>query len=819
MIVLREAVSGAADPEDEQEASILLGRALYVAGRFEDSLEQLRRIAIVDERHWDPPPHGGSGGGGSESKSESSRRAALYAQALVCHAMLLERSDQHQHQHHRAGPPQSAAAVGFPNDPGLPLSLFSRAAQLYLAQVEHTKRAPVQPGASQTSSESDCQYAIHRTIMLLAVAGEVDEALAVAKRCLRTALPAAFRLHILRCASTLLIRTLPKPTGAYGVSGGNNSGNGGGGGGGGGGGSGGGRGSSTARGGGRSAGSGRSTASHFTANTEDEEAILLLLLEVYTLEMQSAAGLVAPSTSAEGEELEEMACRVCNAAWLIMPRHNRYQTLIDVCEKAMMTWHCSRAQFALACALACSARQGRALLVLKQSSSWAARDSDVLLLGAMLHLNEGQHDQCYLLAKEVWKSNPATHHRAQYLMGICKLEESRRPQPIPSRLDIQATALQLLQAACGSDPQSGTYMFNCAVACIEARDMAMAEHYAKKATRLKHGRPVFACLLALVWAARTKMAAALLACQAAADENPDCLLPMQLMSQIVHKLYGAGRALPLHQAVLLELATHRNQAPTTGKTDPHFAGPQYELLAQKSGVARSMSSRDNTASVLSSVLTAHAPARSLSASQSVAESSASLQPHVDVWLEIANCFLELEQFRDCESCIAEARNFGVISADVESCAGLLAAALGARAASARDETAENWKASDGKGEHRAGSKGGSRGSVGEEGAAARQFAKAQRCYDRALAIDPTHAQSLVGQANILILQGFHLNAQAVLEEAVTMDPYCAESWRCLGNTFGERGDKTKQAECLLTALELEATTLPMPLSKLQSSLH
>ena len=807
MIVLREAVSGAADEKDEQEAQRLLGRALYVAGRFEDALELFRRLAIVDERHQ---RHHGAGG-----KAGSPRHTALYAQALVCHGMLLERSDLH---HNRLA--QGVEHAGFPDDPGLPLSLFRRAAQLYLGQIEHTKRTPVLPGSSQTSSDSDCQYAIHRTIMLLAVAGEVNEALAVSKRSLRTALPVAFRLHILQCASTLLIRTLSKPTGTYGDSGSNDGGSGSSGGGGGG------RGGSSR--GGRNHGNSRNSASHFIANTEDEEAILLLLLEMYTLETQAAGGFgpSPPSSSAEDDALEETACRICNAAWLVLPRYNRFQAVSDVCEKAMVMRHCRRAQFALASALACAARRGRALLVLKQSSSWAARDPDVLLLGAMLHLKEEQHDQCYLLAEKVYKCDPV-NHRAQHLMGVCKLSESRRPQPIPNRLDVQSTAMQLLQSACSGDPQSGTYMFNCAVACVEARDMAMAEHYAKEATRLKHGRPTFMCLLALVWAARAKVDAAVFTCQAAAHENPDCLLPMQLMSRIVQKLYGAGQALALHQAVLLELATHRNQASALAKTDPHFAGPQYELLTQRVGISRSASSQDNTASVLSSVLTMQAPTRSSSTSKSAAQNQEAVRPHVDVWLQIANCFLALERFQDCESCIAEARAFGVPSADVESCAGSLAAVRGTQAGS-KGETAKRSEpghsqggSSRGSGDARGGSSssdGGGIANVGSGAAAARYFAEAQQLYDRALTIDPTHVQSLVGHARILMEQGFNLNAQAVLEEAVTMDPYCVEAWRCLGKALCDRGDQKEGAECLLTALELEGPTVPMSASKLPVSL-
>lgn len=276
---------------------------------------------------------------------------------------------------------------------------------------------------------------------------------------------------------------------------------------------------------------------------------------------------------------------------------------------------------------------------------------------------------------------------------------------------------------------------------------------------LRKGMAAATRLLAIVVSAEKRLDYAILICKEALRKRPDDIDMMSLLAELYAKYYGPQRALLLWQAVLLELSNA--SVHTNTLVDQDFAGLCMLKAGRRLRKANSVSSQDNFGSVFSSMYN-----RSNPGSASSEGPSPQQQPHLHrlakCWLQIAKCYLQLQKFDDCDQSINEARSIGVISADIECAAGMLADAQGSR-----DE--------------------------------------AQQLYERALSIDPTHSLSLIQSGVGFLNDELLSNAEVVLKEAVHTDPYAHEAWSHLGTTMTKLGSVAAGEECCIAALDLEST--------------
>uniref|UniRef100_A0A5F9DAQ9 Tetratricopeptide repeat protein 7 N-terminal domain-containing protein n=1 Tax=Oryctolagus cuniculus TaxID=9986 RepID=A0A5F9DAQ9_RABIT len=88
--------------------------------------------------------------------------------------------------------------------------------------------------------------------------------------------------------------------------------------------------------------------------------------------------------------------------------------------------------------------------------------------------------------------------------------------------------------------------------------------------------------------------------------------------------------------------------------------------------------------------------------------------------------------------------------------------------------------------------------------------EAQRWYEEALSISPTHVKSMQRLALILHQLGRYSLAEKILRDAVQVNSTAHEVWNGLGEVLQAQGNDAAATECFLTALELEASSPAVP---------
>uniref|UniRef100_S4RES9 Tetratricopeptide repeat domain 7B n=1 Tax=Petromyzon marinus TaxID=7757 RepID=S4RES9_PETMA len=96
--------------------------------------------------------------------------------------------------------------------------------------------------------------------------------------------------------------------------------------------------------------------------------------------------------------------------------------------------------------------------------------------------------------------------------------------------------------------------------------------------------------------------------------------------------------------------------------------------------------------------------------------------------------------------------------------------------------------------------------------------EAKRWYDEALAISPTHVRTMQKLGLVLQRLGRGGLAEKVLRDAVRVNSTAHEAWNSLGEVLQAQGNSQGATECLLAALELEATSPAVPFTVIPRSL-
>ncbi|RAL42199.1 hypothetical protein DM860_011982 [Cuscuta australis] len=139
---------------------------------------------------------------------------------------------------------------------------------------------------------------------------------------------------------------------------------------------------------------------------------------------------------------------------------------------------------------------------------------------------------------------------------------------------------------------------------------------------------------------------------------------------------------------------------------------------------------------------------------------------LETWLDLASMYIKLCQWQDAEICLSKAKAISHYSASRLHTVGLLHEAKG-------------------------------------------QYEEAQREYNNALAVDPTHVPSLVSTALVLrrTRDPSHLLVRSFLVEALRLDKANATAWYNLGLLYKENGvgSALEAAECFEAASVLEET--------------
>ncbi|MCS6852638.1 MAG: tetratricopeptide repeat protein [Gemmataceae bacterium] len=86
---------------------------------------------------------------------------------------------------------------------------------------------------------------------------------------------------------------------------------------------------------------------------------------------------------------------------------------------------------------------------------------------------------------------------------------------------------------------------------------------------------------------------------------------------------------------------------------------------------------------------------------------------------------------------------------------------------------------------------------------ARQWAEAQRCYEQALQLQPSHAQACFGLGSLYLSQGRWAEAAAWFREVIRLRPDVAAAYCNLGNALAGQGRFEEAAAAFTAALQLQ----------------
>eukprot|EP00039_Didymoeca_costata_P030351 m.29146 g.29146 ORF g.29146 m.29146 type:complete len:793 (-) comp8068_c0_seq2:1376-3754(-) len=704
---------------DKFEALMLLGRALFVSGNLQDAYDIFCVIPISDADH----------DRNSNSMRASPRVSLMYSQALVCFGLTLDTAAELN--------VELKDKAGIDIDQGLPLSLFLRSSHLYISRLEAVRTVHQTNSVQQQCINDDFHHAIHRAVELLTANNDISEALKLLRRCLKCQrLPSQFRLHIIHVTSILLLRAVPEPL----------------------------RSSedilpmqtpTSTRG-----------PSVFVPCSDEEEIALLLLLDFLT--RRSDPGCV---------QLDERAAqRICDIAWLVLPRHSEFQLLARICEKVqfLSREESTTADLALACTLACMSRYSSALQLLKNEKLLSHAESmrnifklDVHLIVALLYFKMDDYDQCFKHAQISHFQRKTGFHVTNHLMGISKYLSAGLTHDIMLRQHGEEEAMMLINKAVEERPDIEKYTRNLAITCLQTRNMVAAEFTAKSSylrgqNFSKSGTSIL--VLALALSGRKRLRDAIKLCQAALKEESigqDIRLKL-FIAQAVAYIDGPEKALRLYQALLKDAA---RMFQSSHIYDIDFVGGVTDL----SGSDVDDGSQDGSIATF---------VKSAATSLSRNECGAPYYSFwlAKAWLQTTECFLILRKYLDCESCILEAT------------------------AMLPENNVEALYMS------------------GQVEDLQENHSKAMQLYEQALQQNPTHAPSLRAMAVAVREENLRM-AKNLLLSSVKADPYQHEAWLELGVTLTEMGEHTAGATAIQTAEDLEKVAPIMDTTFFTLDLH
>ncbi|XP_053206317.1 tetratricopeptide repeat protein 7B-like isoform X1 [Panonychus citri] len=144
-----------------------------------------------------------------------------------------------------------------------------------------------------------------------------------------------------------------------------------------------------------------------------------------------------------------------------------------------------------------------------------------------------------------------------------------------------------------------------------------------------------------------------------------------------------------------------------------------------------------------------------------------LQLHL--WILIAELYIKLGLISEAEACVAEVANvvFGPLSHQLMYVKGILAKAR-------------------------------------------QRYAEAKSYFQNAISINPRHARALQQLGHSYYLLGNHLSADKYLRDSLNVDATLHETWSHMGCVLNELGEHKRAADCLVTAIQLEATAPILP---------
>ncbi|PAV60415.1 hypothetical protein WR25_23751 [Diploscapter pachys] len=398
--------------------------------------------------------------------------------------------------------------------------------------------------------------------------------------------------------------------------------------------------------------------------------------------------------------------------------------------------------------------------------------------------------------------------RLNYLLGRCKLItaiayglKALSETEWETRKKALTKTVDMLEDTINADPHDYLAMYYSALYHAIVRDLEAARERCSRSLELNAEQPAAIMLLALIFTADGDLKSALELIVNALNEFPNNygLLVLRLhieikFGRIDESLETSSRLFDFwrHRDAMLAAEEEKHQKQTkdgSTKTGTQSLGRE---LTPAFGLATSAGM--NTLSASPSALDMSVVDSGIPASEAGGQSSgkdsesgqnataANFTKHrsqSNIWMQLAELFLSAGRMNDFTSCIERAMSLFPHSPQAIYLKGRLHAARADK-------------------------------SLNDENLAKKLRAEAKACYLSALALSPSHVQTLAHLAKIYAQEGNLRMAEQMYKELVRVEPLCCDWWQELGCSLMRRGMSDRAVECFSTASQLDRTTPIIP---------
>ncbi|KAL9954187.1 hypothetical protein ACROYT_G041690 [Oculina patagonica] len=512
----------------------------------------------------------------------------------------------------------------------------------------------------------------------------------------------------------------------------------------------------------------------FFPRNETEESLILLLLEEAMVSKDAELSQAPEKFEARRKTVADSES-VYNLLTVALVRRAQYGMLAECLDRGMkVAFEEFHLWFQFGLSLISAGKYQRALLVLKQCHQLRPDDSLVCLYAAKLCFNNlHMIDEGIKFAKKVvaMGDEKELSSRGYLALGIGYSLLASEAYLRGERQQLQKQAVDALQKGHNLDPDDSEVLFHLALNHALMRQMTKALKNIKNALKMDMNQSFFLHLLALILSSQKKFVEALEVCDAALMEFPDDFSLLLTKVKLEQACVGGDQALITCKR-LLETWKQVYEADLSGSTELQRAGSG--LLDKVITDTRSLKqipltefssdkdSTDGTSSIAASVRLEQALSDEAASTSVKLSVPAVLALQAKLWLAIADVYISMEKDAEANACVQEAHLIFPLSPDVLFQRGRIF------------EIREN-------------------------------LTDAKNCFDNAISINPSHVPSIQRLGAVYHKLGNLVMAEKVLREAINSDPTAFEAWHVLGVVLEAQKEHEAASECLMTAIDLEAT--------------
>lgn len=513
----------------------------------------------------------------------------------------------------------------------------------------------------------------------------------------------------------------------------------------------------------------------FFPQNETEEVLILLLLEE-ALVSKDAELSQAPEKAALRRKTVSDSESVYDLLTIALVRRAQFGVLAECLDRGMkVAFEEFHLWFQFALSLISAGKHHRALLVLKQCHQLRPEDSLVCLYAAKLCFNYlHMIDEGIAFSKEVVNmgDDKELSSRGYLALGIGYSLKACEACLRGERQQLEKQAIDALQRAHNLDPDDSEVLFHLALSQALMRQISKALKNVRNAVKLDMNQSFFLHLLALVLSSQKKFVEALEVCDAALMEFPEDFSLLVTKVKLEQTCLGGDQALITCKKLLETWKLVYDSDLSGSAVELHRAGSGLldKVITDTRGlkqislteISSDKDSMDGTNSIAASVRLEQALSDEAASASVKLSVPAVLALQAKLWLTIADVFIAMEKDAEANACVQEAHLIFPLSPDVFFQRGRIFEMKGS-------------------------------------------FTDAKNCFENAIAINPNHVPSIQHLGSLYHKTGNLVMAEKVLREAINIDPTAFEAWHLLGVVLEAQNEHEAASECLMTAIDLEAT--------------